>query len=63
MSGFLAQSLKHVVMLEVQGPLSKKQYEEFRAALETFAKDHKARVVMHARGKKTGAGGAKRKKK
>ena len=58
MSGALPADQKHIVVMEVPGPLTAEQYEAFRAALQGLADRYNVQVSVHARGKKVGAGGA-----
>ena len=57
MSGALSSDLKHVVVLELPGPVTAEKYDAFRAALEALATQHGVQISLHARGKKVGAGG------
>jgi hypothetical protein len=58
MSGALPGGKRHVVVLEIQGPKTKKQYDEFQQALENLVKQHGGTITVNARGKP--GGGAKK---
>jgi hypothetical protein len=56
MSGALAGSQRHVVIVRIDGPKTQAQYEAFKEELEALLKKHKARVVLKARTKKSSKG-------
>ena len=57
MSGPIPADQKHVVVVELPGPVDAAKYDAFRAALDALVRDHGVQISIHARGKKVGAGG------
>ena len=56
MSGAIAGYQRHVVIIRIEGPRSKAQYDAFKAELEAVLRKHNAKVVLKARTKKSSKG-------